>query len=143
MATIHRQALVPYSAVQMFSLVNAISDYPDFVPHCSSTEIISSTETEIIAKLGLDAGPIASHFTTRNSLIKDRQMKMVLEDGPFSHLQGNWHFTQLGKDGCKVEFDLSFEFTYKIASIAFGRIFNKMTEKMFDAFLQRADSLYK
>lgn len=143
MATIHRQALVPYSAAQMFTLVNTISDYPKFVPHCSGIEILSASETEIVAKLELDAGPIASHFTTRNRLIKNSQMQMELEDGPFSHLQGTWHFTQLGKEGCKVEFDLNFEFTYKIASIAFGRIFNKMTEKMFDAFLQRADTVYK
>jgi ribosome-associated toxin RatA of RatAB toxin-antitoxin module len=143
MAIIHRNALVQYSAEQMYSLVNTITDYPEFVPYCSGTEILSSTENEIIAKLLLDAGPIASSFTTRNNLIKNRQMKIELEDGPFSYLHGNWRFTQLGDDGCKVEFDLDFKFTSRIASIAFGKIFNKMTEKMFDAFLKRADTKYQ
>ncbi len=143
MASIQRQALVPYSAEQMYTLVNTIENYPEFIPHCRNTEIISATENEIVAKLELDAGPIASHFTTRNKMIQNKQVIMQLEDGPFSHLQGKWVFTQLGDDGCKVEFELNFEFTLKIASIAFGRIFNKMTEKMFDAFILRADQEYQ
>jgi len=143
MANIQRQALVSYSASQMYDLVNSISDYPDFVPYCKNAEIISSSENEVVAKLELDAGPIASFFTTRNTMIIDKQVVMTLEDGPFSLLQGQWTFTQLGEDGCKVELELNFEFTFKIASIAFGRIFNKMTEKLFDAFLLRAESVYK
>ncbi len=141
MPSILRQAYVPYGAHKMYQLVNAVEYYSEFLPFCRDAKVVSSSESEIVATLWLDAGPIASSFTTRNLLQKDTQVIMVLEDGPFSHLHGEWNFTQLGEDGSKVEFELDFEFTHKLASIAFGRVFKRMTEKMFDAFLQRATEI--
>lgn len=143
MAKIHRQALVPYSATQMYQLVNDVAEYPNFVPHCKAVKLVSSTDEEIVATLELDAGPIASQFTTRNTLLKNEQVVMKLEDGPFTFLHGVWEFTQLGDEGSKVQFQLEFDFTHKLASLAFGRVFKKMTEKMFDAFLQRAKQRFE
>lgn len=142
MPEVKRQALVPYSAHQMYQLVCDIEKYPEFVPHCASSKIVSQSEHEVIATLELDAGPIAKSFTTRNRIQPDESLIMTLESGPFQYLTGEWHFKQLGDDGCRVDFQLSFEFTNKLISLAFGKIFSSMSEKIFDAFLQRARECY-
>ncbi len=142
MPEITRQALVPYSAHQMYQLVCDIEYYPEFIPHCANAKILSKSTEEVVAMLVLDAGPFAKSFTTRNQLQQDRRLLMNLEDGPFKYLNGEWHFTQLGTDGCRVDFQLQFEFTSKLVSLAFGKIFSSMAEKMFDAFLNRASERF-
>jgi ribosome-associated toxin RatA of RatAB toxin-antitoxin module len=37
MREMHRSALVPYSAEQMFDLIERVEDYPQFLPWCTGT----------------------------------------------------------------------------------------------------------
>ncbi|MDH4181741.1 MAG: ubiquinone-binding protein, partial [Betaproteobacteria bacterium] len=40
MREMHRSALVPYSAEQMFDLVEGVEHYPEFLPWCTGTRLI-------------------------------------------------------------------------------------------------------
>jgi len=141
MPEVIKQALVPYSAEQMYQLVNDIQAYPDFVPYCRGSEVLANSETEVIARLDLELGLMAKSFTTRNTLKKNKNIVMDLEQGPFKYLKGIWTFKNLGNEGCKVDFELRFTFSNQLASLAFNQIFSKMSEKLFDAFLTRAGEI--
>lgn len=143
MAEVVRQALVPFTTTQMFNLVCDIPSYPEFVPHCAGSEILQQDDTTVIARLDLEMGLMAKSFTTRNHLVTDKALIMELEQGPFRYLHGKWNFKALGDEGCRIDFDLSFEFSNQLASLAFNKIFKKMSEKLFDAFLQRAEEVCK
>ena len=95
MSTVNRSALVPYSAAQMYALVNDIETYPEFVPWCSKSavKIISNTEKE--ATLFFARNPIKTSFTTKNTLTPNQLIDMQLVDGPFSRLQGVWRFVDI------------------------------------------------
>lgn len=41
MPQISRTALVPYSAEQMYQLVNDVQSYPQFLPGCTGSRILS------------------------------------------------------------------------------------------------------
>ena len=43
MPQISRTALVPYSAEQMYQLVNDVQSYPQFLPGCTGSRILEST----------------------------------------------------------------------------------------------------
>lgn len=43
MSQISRTALVPYSAEQMYQLVNDVQSYPQFLPGCTGSRILEST----------------------------------------------------------------------------------------------------
>jgi len=47
MTTIHKSALVPYSAEQMYNLVDDIPAYPEFLPWCSGSKEITRREDEV------------------------------------------------------------------------------------------------
>ncbi len=51
MNTLKRSALVPYTARQMFELVNNIEDYPRFLPWCTKSDVKKRTDEEVIAEL--------------------------------------------------------------------------------------------
>ncbi|BCL70803.1 Putative oligoketide cyclase/lipid transport protein [Vibrio nigripulchritudo MADA3029] len=142
MPQVTRSALVPFSAEQMFNLVNDVASYPNFLPGCSGSRIIENSETAMVASVDVSKAGISKTFTTSNQLETGRKILMQLVDGPFKHLHGGWEFTPLDETACKVELKLEFEFTSKLVEMAFGKVFNELTNNMVNAFTQRAKQVY-
>src|SRR5689334_5101821 len=101
MRKVHKNALVPYSAADMYALVNDVARYPEFLPWCRGSEVLESDATEMRARLDLVRGRFNKSFTTRNYLTPGSAITMTLEDGPFKKLEGRWRFTDLGAEGSK------------------------------------------
>lgn len=142
MTVIKRNALVSYSARQMFELVNHIEDYPRFLPWCRQAQILHQDEKVIEASLEIAWSGIHKSFTTRNHLTPFEKIEMKLVTGPFRHLDGTWQFIQLGDQGCKVCLDLEFELTGNIVDRVFQPIFNHIANSLVDAFCKRAVEIY-
>ncbi|MBD2811778.1 type II toxin-antitoxin system RatA family toxin [Xenorhabdus sp. Vera] len=143
MPQINRSALVPYSVEQMYKLVNDVTSYPDFLPGCVGSQVISSSNNEITASVEVSKAGISKTFVTRNTLFDNKSINMQLVDGPFRKLMGGWHFTPLSEDACKVELHLDFEFTNKLIELAFGKVFKELAGNMVQAFTQRAREVYR
>jgi ribosome-associated toxin RatA of RatAB toxin-antitoxin module len=142
MPAINRSALVMYSAEQMFQLINDVLAYPSFLPDCSDSKVISENESSVTAALLVSKGGLKKWFTTENTLISNQEVKLSLVDGPFKKLQGSWVLTPLSDEACKVNLSLEYEFSNKMFDLAFGRIFNNLTNNMVQAFTQRAKDVY-
>lgn len=142
MPQINRTALVPYSAEQMYNLVNDVDSYPEFIPGCTGSRVLESGPTQMTAAVEVSKAGISKTFTTRNTLDSNQSILMHLVDGPFKKLIGGWKFTPLGQDACKIEFQLDFEFTNMLIEIAFGRIFKELAASMVQAFTTRAKEVY-
>ena len=113
MKTVHKSVLIWYSAAEMFALVTDVASYPQFLPWCNRASVHEETEHGMTAQVGMSIAGLTQSFTTRNVHEKDRRVSLKLVDGPFSKLDGDWHFYPLG-DGtqraCKVEFALRYDF---------------------------------
>lgn len=133
---------MPYTAAQMFNLVNDIEAYPAFLPWCRSAEVLGQSETEIKGRLVLSKGGMEKSFTTRNLLTPSSQMVMELVDGPFKHLKGVWSFQEIDGQECQVELDLQFEFSNKLITIMFGPAFQQAASVLVESFVERADEVY-
>ncbi len=142
MTTIKKSALVPYSAAQMYALVNDVDAYADFLPWCRSSAILSQSEDEIRATVEIAHGSLNKSFTTRNRLQQDKMVEMRLEEGPFKRLEGFWRFDILGEQACKVSLDLDFEFKNRLVGMAMGPIFSQIASTLVDAFSKRAVDVY-
>lgn len=142
MPQIQRSALVPYSAMQMYNLVNDVARYPEFLPWCAGSEVLEVSPELMVARLDLVKGLVKQSFTTRNILRVGEQIELNLQDGPFSRLQGLWQFSPLADDACKINMQLEFELTSKIASFALGKVFHEAVNQLVDAFCQRANKVY-
>ena len=142
MPSINRSALVMYSAEQMYQLINDVLAYPQFLPDCSNSKIISQNEDSVTASLLVSKAGLKKWFTTENTLVTNQQVTLKLVDGPFNRLQGHWLLTPLSEEACKVSLELEYEFSNKMFDIAFGRVFNHMTNNMVQAFTQRAKQVY-
>ena len=143
MVTIHRNAIVPYSAEQMYELVNDIARYQEFVPYCVSSVVHEQSDSEIRATLTLSAKGFQKSFTTLNHLQKNKMMSIQLIDGPFKKLEGFWKFEQRDENHSEVILDLKFELSNKIAAMMFGPVFQQVAGSLVDAFVERARCMYK
>ena len=142
MTQVDRSALVLHTAEQMFDLVNDVASYPQFLPWCSGSTVIESTDEVMQASLHVAKAGLKYSFTTRNDLERPHTIRMALVEGPFSSLSGVWTFKPLSEEACKVSLSLEFDFSGKLASMAMSKVFNQMAATMVDAFVSRADQVY-
>jgi len=139
---VQRAAVVPYSAEQMFALVNDVPAYSEFLPFCRSATVLASSAHEVKARIELAKGGLHKSFTTRNHLQSPHRIEMHLLDGPFRYLQGAWTFSREGEHRTRVALDLEFEFSSRLMGLALGPIFHQLANSMVDAFVKRARGLY-
>jgi len=142
MTSISKSALVPYSPAQMFALVDGIETYPEFLPWCRNTEVLSRTDDEVRATIELSKGGVEKAFTTCNRNQKNKMIEMRLVEGPFKRLEGFWRFDALGDEGCKVSFDLEFEFASRMLDMVVGPVFSQIANSLVDSFHRRAVEVY-
>ena len=142
MPTISRSALVMYSAEDMYQLINDVVAYPIFLPNCADSKLISQDESSMTASLLVSKGVLKKWFTTKNTLIANKQIVMTLVDDPFNQLSGGWTLTPLSEDACKISLELDYEFSSKMFDFAFGKVFNHLANNMVQAFTQRAKEVY-
>jgi len=126
----------------MYSLVENVVAYPEFLPWCTGATLLSSNAEIIEASLEMQRGGVKKSFTTRNSLQPGLAMGIELVDGPFRHLAGAWKFEQLGEDGSKVSLQMQFDFENRVTDALFGRYFEDTCNSLIDSFTKRAKKIY-
>jgi ribosome-associated toxin RatA of RatAB toxin-antitoxin module len=155
MPTVQKTVLVPYSVEQMFGLVTQVEHYPQFLPWCGGASVAERTETTMQATVHIDFKGVKQSFTTRNThqlyqtliqpqsnTIQPSRIDMALLDGPFQDMTGSWVFYPLRADACKVEFQLTYQFSNRLIETVVGPVFNLITSTFVDSFCQRAEQLY-
>lgn len=142
MKKITRSALLPYSAKQMFDLVNDVAAYPEFLPWCDGAEVLSHQASKMEASVSIAKAGIRQTFQTQNHLVDGKRIEMHLVDGPFKHLKGEWEFKVLDESACKILFDVEFEVNSGLLNAAIGPIFEQISNTLVDSFCERAKQVY-
>mgnify|MGYP003385156740 CR=1 FL=1 len=142
MALVEKLVLVPYSAQQMFTLVDNVADYPQFMPWCGGTSVTPVDGNTVHATVHINYHHIKQSFTTENVSQAPQRIDMILKDGPFRHLDGSWHFIPLSDSACKIEFRLHYEFSSRLLEKVFGPVFHYIAGSFVDAFIHRAEKIY-
>ena len=137
MREVKRSALVNQPPARLYALINDIESYPQFLPWCTHAAVVSRTEREIVATIGVRQGALHGEFTTRNTLEPDRGVHMELLSGPFRELEGRWLLTPV-EDGCRVELTMRFAFKSSLTVLLFEPKFAETVGSLVDAFVARA-----
>lgn len=141
METVSRSALMPYSADVMFRIVRDVDRYPEFLPWCGGSRIHRQNEREMEASVEISMAGLKRSFTTLNRMQPGRSIDMELIDGPFEVLQGQWRFTPIADQGCRIELDLKFKLKAGLVSKLIAPAFSKIANTMVDSFCARAREL--
>lgn len=139
---------VMHSAQNMFDLVADIEKYPEFLPLCTGLVVLSEKEDDkgrvvLVANMSVGYKAIRERFTSRVTL--DRENLTVLVsyvDGPFSHLENSWQFSQEGDLPSEVHFYIDYTFRSRTLGMVMGKVFNSAFRRFAEAFEHRADVVY-
>lgn len=142
MAEVLKSVLVYYTPAEMFALVDGVEDYPQFLPWCGTTELHMRDDATTEATIHIDYLHVRQRFTTVNSKRYPGEMLLRLKSGPFRHLEGFWRFHPLGEAGCKVEFQLKYEFSSMAIDKLLGPVFGYIAGTLVEAFIRRAEQIY-
>ncbi len=143
MHKVEKTVLVMHSAEQMFALVDAVEDYPKFLPWCGGIDLLERTETSTSATLHINYHGLKQNFTTQNIKSFPHAMDINLKNGPFKHLDGSWRFIALRENACKIEFRLNYEFANSFLEKIIAPVFNHIATTFVDGFVKRADEIYQ
>ncbi|MBC6904228.1 type II toxin-antitoxin system RatA family toxin [Saccharophagus sp. K07] len=135
-------ALVPYTAQQMFDLVNDIEAYPSYMNGCAGAKVLQRGDNSITARLDLEKAGLRQSFTTRNTLRTPSSITMDLVEGPFKKLKGLWQFKEMASGSCQIEFRLEFEFANFLLGLAAGKLMSQLVNDQVGAVCRRAQALY-
>ena len=145
MKTVRKSVLIWYSPQEMFDLVTSVQQYPQFLPWCDHTRVLEQDDSGMLAEVGIALSGIRHSFVTRNLHEPGRRVQMQLVKGPFSRLDGDWHFHTVG-DGsqraARVELLLNYGFDSVTLSKVVGPVFDRIAASMVDAFVKRAEQVY-
>ena len=145
MKTVQKSVLIWYSPQEMFNLVTAVQQYRQFLPWCDHARVLEQDDSGMLAEVGIALSGIRQSFVTRNLHEPGRRVQMQLVKGPFSRLDGDWHFHAVG-DGsqraARVELLLHYGFDSATLSKVVGPVFDRIAASMVDAFVKRAEQVY-
>ena len=147
MKHVHKSVLLWYSPREMYDLVTGVETYPEFLPWCDSATVLERREGGVTARLGLAYMGVHQAFTTHNEHRADESVAVHLIDGPFSVLEGNWLFRQVGKAdstvrACKIEFDMRYAFASPALETVVSPVFDRVANTLVDSFVRRAEVVY-
>lgn len=147
MKHVKKSVLLWYSAQEMYELVTRVQDYPQFLPWCEKAEVLEHLDREMTARLTLAYAGLRHAFTTRNSHSPGELVVVKLVDGPFSLLEGEWRFNELGSGASgppasKVELDLCYAFSSGALQALVSPVFDRIANTLVDSFVHRAEQVY-
>lgn len=142
MKSVSHSAVVPFSATQMFNLINDVRAYPEYMTGCVNARVLEESETELVAELELKKSGITQSITTRNTLDAPHRMHMHLIKGPFKHFEGDWRFVDRGDGQCEVSLEIQFKLSNPLLSFALSNWLENNANDQVEALCERARQIY-
>jgi ribosome-associated toxin RatA of RatAB toxin-antitoxin module len=142
MPLVKRSVLVAHSAQKMFELVQKVEDYPKFLPWCGGSNVKQQEDGSVLAAVDIDFKGLKQTFSTINSYTPNSDIRLLLQKGPFSSLNGAWKFNALEENACEVQFELNYVFAAGLLGPLLTPVFDAIAGSFIDAFVGRAEQLY-
>jgi len=142
MPDVKKNVIVSHSVDRMFNLVDAIEDYPLFLPWCGGSKVFERNSDITKASILIKYSGVNQSFTTQNTKDYPNRIDLKLIDGPFKVLKGYWIFHKINEEACSIEFHLHYEFSNFILDKLISPIFGQIANTFVDGFVTQADKIH-
>ena len=131
-----------HSPINIYEIVSDINFYSQFIPGCTSSEIISRKGNEVEAILGLKYLVMSGDFKSRVTL-DSKKLTIISEgiEGPFNSILTKWSFDE-ADNGVLVNVNISLDLKNKMFEKILKRNIKKIISQVVTSFEERADILY-
>ena len=141
MKRIYKEEDINIDIETIFNLINDIGSYPNYLPWCTKTEVNIESDRTLIGKIFISKSFIKWNFSTRNTIDKNKSIKLDLIDGPFDNFKGKWLFTRLDENNTKVSLEIDYKFKSSIIELSIEPIFSSIMNSILKSFVEQAFKL--
>ena len=138
---INKSEKINVSKEMIFDLINNVDEYENFLPWCSSSNILSGDDKTMSAEIKISKSLVNLKFTTKNIIQKYKIINLQLIDGPFTHLEGYWKFDEIDKYNTNVTLYLEYKFDNKLIEMSIKPVFSSIMSSILDSFISEAFKL--
>ena len=142
MPTHAEKITLPYTPEQLFDMVAAVEEYPEFLPWCVATRIRERNDEMVLADMVIGFKVFRERFSTRVEWDRPGRIDVAYSEGPFKYLNNHWIFEPHGDGECLIDFFVDFEFRSKTLQLIIGVVFHEAMRRIVRAFEERAEQLY-
>lgn len=142
MPTHAEQRILPHAPERLFALVADVERYPEFLPWCQAIRVRERGQDMLVADMVIGYKVFRERLTSRVDLEFPTRIDVAYFQGPLAYLNNHWIFEPHGKDHCRIDFYVDFEFRSRLIQKAMGLVFNEAVRRMVAAFEARAKALY-
>jgi coenzyme Q-binding protein COQ10 len=132
---------------ELFQLVSEIESYPQFVPCCQRTVVLSrkakgADTTVIDARMTVGLSALYVSYASRTVAdLARRQIAISALDGALRQLRAAWEFEPDADGGTEVGFRVDYEFESPMLGALASNVFDSMFRQILDALERRADQV--
>jgi ribosome-associated toxin RatA of RatAB toxin-antitoxin module len=137
-----RSAIVEHSAGMLFTLVDDVEAYPEFLPWCLAAKVHAREPGRTLATITVGLKGVRQSFTTQNANRPGERIDMRLVEGPFRHFAASWHFVPLGERAARIEYKMEYQFSNRWLAKLLDPLFGHIADTMVGSFSRRAEALY-
>lgn len=144
----HRvERVLPFRPEHLFELVGDVERYPEFVPWITAMRVRNPRQegegvSIVDAEAAVGFSFLKERFATRvRRDAPNRDIIVTLLWGPFKRLLNHWRFED-HPAGCKVVFEIDFEFRSRVLDALLAANFERAVDKLIRCFEARAESRY-
>eukprot|EP00834_Sanchytrium_tribonematis_P003056 NODE_108_length_18904_cov_0.654826.p14 type:complete len:163 gc:universal NODE_108_length_18904_cov_0.654826:13205-13693(+) len=143
-----QQQFVQASPVAVYNVISNINNYHKFIPFCSSSNILKTKADLMLdaplhrqilldAELGISFYKFKESYISQVTCIPFNYVKATSQSKLFKDLTTIWKINGNYTDNeCKVEYTLKYEFNMLLYEKLSRLVFDSMSSKMMDAFIQ-------
>ena len=118
----------------IYSIIANINHYPDFLPYCDSTTILSTTKDAITAKIDFNFYSFKVSITTENKNIQNEKIEMTLMDGPFDSFNAIWLFSKNSSHSTSIKYSMDYAVSNPIIAMLIRKNRNVFIDNFIVAF---------
>ncbi|KAJ7904486.1 dehydrase and lipid transport-domain-containing protein [Mycena olivaceomarginata] len=163
--TYHEQKSLPYTRQQLYKVVSDVASYHHFIPFCSASRVLSTTdETQIPvlmdAELTVQFLAFKESYVSRVTCVPLESVEAVASSSTplFKELKTTWRFQSISENtalpstlnttlpsntaATLVRLDLAFAFASPIHAAVSSSFFGQVSKLMVNAFEERCADVY-
>lgn len=138
---------LPFTCEQVFAIVNGIEEYHLFVPWCvGMREIESTIEDYKLIEMSAGFKNLNAKFISKVRIVENKLLtseEEISSSSLFKLFISKWTFNSIeGGDGCRVEFEIEFEFKNYIFAYVTSLFWGEISKAIMKAFIKRCYKIY-
>lgn len=143
MTEIKKNIVLPYTATQIYDLVNDLEKYPEFISWCKGVTVHNQTSYKTNASIQASKFGMDFTFSIIYQLEPSKMIRIyLLNNGPFRSIEAFWRFQTITNGETQLSFEVQYELNNRLLGWTLTPLLKNEINHLLKEFSIRAAKYY-